>query len=140
MSRACSAVSVTCSRYTSPRARSTRPRIVSVSELACSKISFCMKCLYSPLAAEIGSQGMLCSFGCEGPAVQGGESRAVLGDHGHLAAFQKDHPPGVFEDGRHVGCDEHLALAVANSDTAGIAQTRGDQHVRAHDAKARRSR
>ena len=57
-------------------------------------------------------------------------------DRRHLAAFEEDHPPGLFEDRRDVRGDELLALAQADGDAARVADAHRHQSIRlalAHD-------
>ena len=63
-------------------------------------------------------------------AVQAVEVGAVLRHHRHLPGFQKRDAPRVLQDGRHIRGNEHLAIAIANRDAAGVAQPRRDQPVR----------
>ncbi len=72
---------------------------------------------------------MSCMAGLDGLAVQRAEGRAVAGNDRHLAVFQEDHAPGMLEDGRHVGGDEHLAIAETDRHAAGVAQAGRDQRA-----------
>ena len=58
------------------------------------------------------------------------EGDAVPRHHGHLAAAQEVHLPRVLQDGRHVGGQEHLVVALAHHQAAGVAEPGGDEAVR----------
>ena len=104
--------------------------MVSVNDLACSWISFCIKCLYSPLAALTGSQGTTwTSAGTGRPSSvitvkESRVTRAIWWDS------KKDHPLGMWQHGRQIRGDKHLALPNAQRYPAGIADARRDQLVR----------
>ena len=52
------------------------------------------------------------------------------GYQGHLAISQEDHIPGVPQDGGNIRSYVHLTVALADNDTAGIAQAGGHDAVR----------
>ena len=50
--------------------------------------------------------------------------------HCHLVRFEKYHRPGVIQNRRNIGGNEHFILAQANNHPAGIPNTSGDQFIR----------
>ena len=63
-------------------------------------------------------------------AFEGAEGRAVARDDRNLPVLQEDHPARVLQNGRHIGRDEHLAVAEAHRDAAGIAEAGRHQRLR----------
>jgi len=61
--------------------------------------------------------------------IQSLDDQAVALDDCQLAAFEEADFPGVFNDGRQVAGDEHLAAAFTNGYPAGITQTDRQQPV-----------
>src|SRR5690606_18192440 len=108
--RAISGVRFISGRRTHLCSKSTRPRMVSVTARGCSKFSFCMKLLYSSLAALTWSQGSVWISGLPG-----------LKEH-HLAC--------VFQNGGDVRGDEHLAIPDTDGHPARVADAAGDDAVR----------
>ena len=62
-------------------------------------------------------------------AVERDDLEPVAQHDGHLAAFEKDHPPRVLEDGGQVGRDEHFALPHAHRHAARVADARSDHAI-----------
>jgi hypothetical protein len=112
------------STWSAPR----RPSRVSAMARGCSKISFCMKCRYSPRSAESAATedsrtGR--STGCPSAVPDGDAVAAQLGE---VALLQKDEAIGDRQQGKDVRADE--VLLEADADDQGAALARGDQPSR----------
>ena len=108
----------------------------------CSMISLSMKCLYAPFAAETGSYGTCCGVFVERRCRRSRRtSTPPARDAGDLAVGEERDALRLGQHGGEVAGDEHLAVAVADDDAAGVADARGDDRGRARCARhARRSR
>ena len=123
---------------TSPCSSEARPRIVSATARGCSKISLCMKCLWPSFSAATALHSIRRGARCTGSPSRPWIAIALRGEDGQLALLEEDHLARVLEDGRDVGGEEALALAVADDERRGV--LRRDDLVRAASPRRPRSR